>query len=1022
MKGYYRRLSRTQAQRDISFMQKGFSRGWINDMPGSDIPEDGMALLENFTAFPEYLEGRSGTQKFSDTALPGSGTIYSHAQHTVSKKWVLHRGTQFFWANATQTVWNELLDSGTAAAVAVVSGDTGTQLSGLWGTNISFSNTFVGTAYWELTNSGSTRTFKVYRDAAKAHLVSSGSRVGDGFMYLHQQNNSGMGGFLTVTYTGDDIDSGNTLTYNPSGVQQSFGSTVDTRFEQVGDNFFVFAEDSNSNTHNYYIDLANSNFFAVGFAPAVPVTGTGAQGAITPYGYRYVYTLSRIVNKDTGALDNSVNRISGDILFESPPCEGFAGAAVTDYGEFWLANPIDGSNSNVLTMTTDGTLATQPLATIFSINWTHISLYRTLDIGVKGIDPVSGAGNNREIFVWVNDFDITVETVTDTKEDDELRARFSQGFGLKNRFWRVLPIGSVGVIGSGFIYVSARADNKVYYGQLNEPRFIGFYNPAYQFFKLDDGVQIIAKSTNIISFICSNKTYISSPSSYFDATADVPGGSTFVLNNFTVASATIGCTDYGSFAPADESYIAHCSDHTVRVWNNYTWSDDISNRGINNLLRSMVNGSTGAYVAGAYLLAYRVDSGVSSNTLTVRLGMGRETGIGWQKVSGAAWPALPLHVGASLILDANSIQRLIVFDAADGYCYWVETFTGYTGSGLTKTFKDKVATNGSGGTDIVCTARFREITASDEALDLYHKETHIYDRPYSESAGYLSGYTRTLKAYVNGSSTASGTVTPALAGGDLQFFDLVTGNRVQMEIQTSTSGVRITGITTELYSNDRAAVGSGPADTTEASYQAALAGQQANSLIRQWLTRPQNLLNRYNGVNYTLTGTAPTNVTGPDGRVYALSFGVGASYTIAMTTQPNAFTAHFWVKSTAVNSRIFQITGATSFYVTFTDATTISINGTGTLAISSIATGWHDFWLVRSGTTVTVYQNGVSAGTITISAGAVGGTSFDVNPDGFIMSLFDVRLYIALFSAATIAYYYSDVNTTLQGNKVLPLA
>lgn len=44
-------------------------------------------------------------------------------------------------------------------------------------------------------------------------------------------------------------------------------------------------------------------------------------------------------------------------------------------------------------------------------NYTHFSLYRTLDIGVNGIDPVTGQGNNKELFIWVKDIPITRKTV-----------------------------------------------------------------------------------------------------------------------------------------------------------------------------------------------------------------------------------------------------------------------------------------------------------------------------------------------------------------------------------------------------------------------------------------------------------------------------------------------------------------------------------------------------------------------------------------------------------------------------------
>ena len=44
------------------------------------------------------------------------------------------------------------------------------------------------------------------------------------------------------------------------------------------------------------------------------------------------------------------------------------------------------------------TVPTQNLGTVrYCDNYTHFSLYRTLDIGVNGIDPVTGQGNNKDL-------------------------------------------------------------------------------------------------------------------------------------------------------------------------------------------------------------------------------------------------------------------------------------------------------------------------------------------------------------------------------------------------------------------------------------------------------------------------------------------------------------------------------------------------------------------------------------------------------------------------------------------------
>lgn len=1008
MRGNLRTKNRKQSQKEQLFQEQRFDTGWVNDLPASDLPKGGMALLENFVGYPEYIEGRSGSQKYSDTAMP-SGILKSITQHPTSKKWVAHIGTKIYSADASQATWAEIVTLGTNADSSTINGDTSSQLSVFQLYHTTTSNSNAGTNYWNLTNSGAVRTLDVYKDSAKTQLVATGSRNGNGVLFLHQQNSSGLGGVATVTYVGNDTDIGNTFV-NVTGISNSLGIFTDSHFEPYGNDFILNGTDFNF-ASIIYIDLTSNKFFylsgAGGLIPAV-----GSQTAATPYGYRYVFSHSRVVNASTGALDSTVDRVSGTILFESATASqgGASGNSIRDYVEIWLANPITAGTANTLVLTNGTTIPGRNAG----VHCDRISLYRTMDIGISGTDPVTGSGNNREIYTWVGDYDFSSEQISDAKPDDDLRAAFAAGFGLKTRFWSSLPCGAPCIIANNFIYSADRGANKVYYAQLSEKRFIGFYNPAFQFFNLDDGIQLVAKTPDMVSFICSNKTYTSNPNSYFDAGGEAIA-SVFVLNNLTVASENIGVTDWSSFTKMDNSFIAHCTDHTIRIWNSSYWSDDIASRRVSQIIRQVTEGSVGIYGAGAFYLFYRTFLNDTNNSNCLRYGFSRESGFGWSKVSGSAWMTPPTYAGAVQILDSNNLQRIVVYDASDTFCYWIETFTAYSGSSVTKVFKDKVATNGTGGTNIVCTARFREFTAAEESMDLFHKESYIYDRPYDEATGYPSGFSRTLRAYTDGSTTAAATITAAPARGDLQFFDKVQGNRIQMEVQFATSGARLTGIGTLCDVFDRAGIGARPSDGADAAAQLALASNLAH-----WVTRPSNFFDRVTGQTLTGSGT-PTNVTGPDNRSYALSFTSGA-YSIADTGTYNDFTQMFWVKGFSVGSAAIPSSFAT-FSVTFSTNTNMAITalvGGGNVTVVSIASGWHHFALTRTGTALTVYQNGALQGSATISGSALTGAFFRIG--GASMQIYDIRLYSANIGAAAIAYYYADVTTTLQGKKVLPLA
>ena len=85
----------------------------------------------------------------------------------------------------------------------VISGDAAAQLSACTLYGVKSTNSLHWRLFWTLTNSGTTRTFNIYRDSAKTILVAHGSRTGDGAITLTADNSSGITGTITVTYTAD---------------------------------------------------------------------------------------------------------------------------------------------------------------------------------------------------------------------------------------------------------------------------------------------------------------------------------------------------------------------------------------------------------------------------------------------------------------------------------------------------------------------------------------------------------------------------------------------------------------------------------------------------------------------------------------------------------------------------------------------------------------------------------------------------------------------------------------------------
>lgn len=103
------------------------------------------------------------------------------------------------------------------SAILTEAGDGSSQLSSWSLKGMTASNTDNGILYWSLTNSGTTRTVKLFNSSSMADpadLVASGSVVGNGTLTF--TSSVGISGQVVVTYTTDDNESANKITIDTS--------------------------------------------------------------------------------------------------------------------------------------------------------------------------------------------------------------------------------------------------------------------------------------------------------------------------------------------------------------------------------------------------------------------------------------------------------------------------------------------------------------------------------------------------------------------------------------------------------------------------------------------------------------------------------------------------------------------------------------------------------------------------------------------------------------------------------------
>ena len=1017
MQGRFRDKSRPQAQQQPRWRQDQFQGALNDDLPATAIEADELAVLEDLIAHPRYIEGRGGSQRYTNTVLPGTSPTRSWLQHPQTGKHLIHRQSQFFIAPASMSSWTEVKSVGPAQyTTGTIAGDTGSQLSGFTVRGATEDNTNAGTLYWNLTHSGAVSTLSVYKDAAKTSKVMEGTRSGTGALYLYQQNNSGIGAVGEVIAVGsDDTGAANQITTTYLG--ESF-SDIPTKIIPFKNDFLVFGD----NVGLLYVDATNEVYYDVGadndeYRPFRALVGSGSQSSTTAYGRRYLATYSRIVDASTGLPDSTKDRVSGRIDFEGPSNILGAAGDLTDYAEYWGGFTIGA----VYPMTVDLKRSSIPMGYYSAAHFTHLSLYGTLDIGSNGVDPVSGLGNNREIYAWMSDVEMTQHQFTDTISDEQLRARISTGrFGLKSRFFERMTLGKLGQVAGEFLMVAKSGEAKGSYCQLYEPRFVGYYNPAFQTFSVDDGIQEIVKSFDNFVVLCNRSTYSFAPQIHEDAGDLEP---IFVMKSKRNVSDTIGVVDIGSISFLDTmSFMARCSDHAIRIFTGVQWDTaNLADQKVSNIVKTMVNGSTGGYFAGAYLLWYRDSSNLGYNDKCLRLGLKREAGYGWSKITGDSWvypdAGTSFVRGAQIIQDANGVQRLLVLDDRDGYFYWVETFTGH---GITKQWRDKTDTSGGGGVDITPKLRFRELTGEEESHTCYHEETHL--RLRSIFTLFMPGFKANVSGYANGAAAATEEVRNVPESGDIQFWNRLVGNRLQIEAEFTTSAFRLVSADTHYQSHDQKSIATGPHSTEDATRMETLAGY---GTLKHWLTRPKNAKNRAAGTDYTASGTAITNTTGPDGKSYGLSFSDDSQYVQSDSTLYSDFTAMSWLRNmpepngSAGGSRLFRITGSTSLTIEWTADTTLSINGQTIATTNTDGDNWVHFAIVRRGSTCYVYQNCALHGTVSVS-GTLGGTQMQIGGDGE-MEIFDFRLYNTALHEDVITHYYREFSED-SGIKVLPRA
>lgn len=741
------------------------------------------------------------------------------------------------------------------------------------------------------------------------------------------------------------------------------------------------------------------------------------------YKYRYLYTYARIVD---------------DVLIAESGSRVGTSQKETDYLEAETTDYISESAYPAISS------FTAPTGT----SWTHIKIYRTLDIGPNGVLN----GNNPEAYYLTAT--LLLDGIYTTTAgigtmiiggSPPFKVASPLGFSasdqilisnplLKTRGFIPIPSGLVGEVTPSFIFVSKYGTKKVYYSSYGDVlERAGYYYEATQFFNLNDGVNALVGNPDTIVALCNNSTYRTNLYTQRNIGNSSLGESISQLEAFTLVDENIGVNDSGSIAKIDFGrFIAHCSDSTIRIWNYQNWGNDLAKFKVSKEIRRIVGSSIGVYHPdGYYILWYRDNSSDEINTKTLRLGLVENVGSGWCYYNGDGWTYPNIYGSAFYFIDSDNRPKLICVDDSSSNVFLLETYDAYSGSNLERRTVDRYGDTTT--YDIETDVIFKELTGSSESFFCIHQESHVYLRPYNKTDGFLSGLQLNSSIYSNDDVSVDETINDIDSDGDVSFTREITGKRISLRIQSNKGEYIIAGYDTRYRVQDRSTVRSG--------YSQNLIQLELNSNMFHWFSRTNMYMDRANGSVYTATGSI-TDVTDPIGRDYAKYFSSDSVYysldsttDSSLTTQYSGdFSISFWINLNDASSagNIFQWLGYSDLVVTF-DKENITFLGTS-LSLNPVGTGpdvdtWVCILMKRIGGVFYVYQDyndsDSEIGLVGINYPYFGGIQGvtgkgELKIGGGNSSLFDARFYSKNLSLDSHLYYRKDILEN-EGKNVLAL-
>lgn len=457
---------------------------------------------------------------------------------------------------------------------------------------------------------------------------------------------------------------------------------------------------------------------------------------------------------------------------------------------------------------------------------------------------------------------------TDRVDDDKLSTRISKAW-CKNRFWEPLPNCDIGVEIDGFFVSAVRGGRAIYETQLANSYFAGYYDSEFQIDIIQDSIQALRCYPSLLSAICSQSTISwSTEITSTDSRPDVGLSTTFLAQRKPV-DYQIGTMFPHSVVSVHEGVdILFTNNCEIRLFDGKDYGPNIAEGKTMKLLRKLQPIGSASYDAiGGYYLWGTTGSATTINGVDLvpfpdtcyRFSIREEQGvIGGIRITGADWVQPPSGISGYEITDNGNRSMQVILDNLTGKFYWISTYNGPTGSGLTKTFVDKDDTTGV-GTEISWSLTYGADSGSMMKYDIRHEVSNLTIDPDNPSTGFRAGLEIDVYAYGKSNDwvTEYASAMNINKDGDISFDETPVDKAIQIKVAGNRSEFVISELVNYYTILEQASVPS-KREMTEGDYQESL------SSMLLWLSRGPNLYKNL-ATGSIIAGTV-TSITGVDGK------------------------------------------------------------------------------------------------------------------------------------------------------------